>query len=63
MQSRADAFPCRWMGDARFTVGALQQILWRRSHRLRLAYLPTNRDAVQAAVQVLLGSLSAVCMS
>lgn len=43
----------RCLGDARFTIGALHQILWRHCHRLRLAFLPTSLDSVQTAQQVL----------
>lgn len=39
----------RWMGGARFTVGALQQILGLKSHQMRLAYLPATARTVTAA--------------
>ena len=37
----------RWIGPVRFTIGALQQILLKRQHTARIAYLPA--EAAEAA--------------
>ena len=39
---------CRFLGGARFTLGALHQILWQRTHHLRVAYLPAEDAATPA---------------
>ena len=31
---------CRWMGNVRFTLGAVQQILQGKTHHARIAVLP-----------------------
>ena len=43
---------CRWMGDMRFTVGAVQQIMGRQCYSMRLAYLPTNQTSGNAIQKV-----------
>ena len=42
---------CRWIGAIRFTIGALQQILLKRQHNARIAYLPAAGTADAAAAQ------------
>ena len=39
----------RWLGGVRFTLGALQQILGRKAHQLRLAYLSASESASDTA--------------
>ena len=39
----------RWMGNMRFTVGALQQIMQGKTHHARIAVLPY--DQAEAAIQ------------
>ncbi len=36
----------------RFTLGAIYEILTKRSHRCRMAYLPASQATVDAAQQV-----------
>jgi hypothetical protein len=38
----------RWIGAVRFTIGALQQILLKRQHTARIAYLPAEAAAAAA---------------
>lgn len=40
---------CRFLGGFRFTLGALHQILWQRTHQLRVAYLPAEDAAAPAS--------------
>ena len=42
-------FVCRWMGNLRFTVGAVQQIMQGKTHHARIAVLPC--DHAEAAIQ------------
>lgn len=38
---------CRWLGPLRFTYGALQQILLRKSWSIRMAYYPAELPSPQ----------------
>ena len=40
---------CRWIGAARFTIGALLQILLKRTHTARIAFLTADAAAASAS--------------
>jgi len=56
---------CRWMGNLRFTLGAIQQILQGKTHQAHIAVLPqAQADTIlqDAAVDDSAGGLLQACL-
>lgn len=47
-----DAWLCRWMGEARFTVGGIREIMSGRFYPVRIAFLPAQETSEVRALQL-----------